>query len=133
MARADAVVGKYINPKYAKKRVNLYEETNAGFSHFLLENTHPKGQQGQLVASLHGKPNPANPGKFPQGEGGRGSDNPGLSLTCAGPGWSRVKAQERLIQALSSLFFSRLRHVFHCGTLHSVQKGSKIMKCLHTP
>lgn len=68
------------------------------------------------MASPQGKPNPANPGRFSLGEGGRDPDNPGLSLTCAGPGWSRVKAQEKVIQALSSLFFSRLSHRFHCGT-----------------
>lgn len=88
-----------------QKRVKLREETNADFCHSLLENPHPERQQEQLVASLHGKPNPANPGKFSLGEGGRDPDEPGPPLTCAGPGWSRVKAQEKVIKALSSLSF----------------------------
>lgn len=88
-----------------QKRVKLREETNADFCHSLLENPHPERQQEQLVASLHGKPNSANPGKFSLGEGGRDPDDPGSPPTCAGPGWSRIKAQEKVIKALSSLFF----------------------------
>lgn len=118
--------------KMCQKRVKLREETNADFCHSLLENPHPERQRGQLVASLHGKPNPANPGKFSLGEGGRDPDEPGPPLTCAGPGWSRVKAQEKVIKALSSLSFpgsDTCYAVGHC----SVQKRSKIMNCLHTP
>jgi len=76
----------------------------------LLENAQPKRQWGQLVASLHGKPNPAHPGRFSLGEGGiRDPHNAGPSLNCAALGWRRVQAWEKAIKTLSSLLFLRLR------------------------
>lgn len=106
MSKADEVVSKYVTPKYAKPA----EGNKCRLCHFLMENTHPKRQWGQLVASLHGKPNPANPGKFLLGEGGiRDPRNPGPALNHTTLGWCGVQAEEKAIKALSSLLFLRLR------------------------
>lgn len=110
MERADSVVGKYVNTKYAKQEQTCMRKQRQTFVTSCWKTHTQRGSEDSWWHHSLGSQTQQTLENFHWGK----ELETQITLVCcccSGPGCSRLKAQQKEIQALSRLFFSMLRHM----------------------